>query len=106
MSRQRNMAQMEKQIKSQKKELNKREISNLCNAEFKTLVTRMLKELSENFNSIKKEHGIHKKQQSERKNKLIKIRKKLQGINSRVDEDENQISNLEYKKAKNTQSEQ
>ena len=30
----------------------------------------------------------------------------LQGINSRVDEAENQISNLEYNKAKNNQSEQ
>ena len=30
----------------------------------------------------------------------------LQGISSRVDEAENQISDLEYKEAKNTQSEQ
>ena len=30
------------------------EISNLSDAEFKTLVIRMLKELSENLNSIKK----------------------------------------------------
>ena len=29
------------------------EISNLSDAEFKTLVIRMLKELSEDFNSIK-----------------------------------------------------
>ena len=37
------------------KELNKMEISNLFIAEFKTLVTRMLKELSEDFGSIKKD---------------------------------------------------
>ena len=30
-------------------------ISNLSNAEFKTLVIRMLKELNEYFNSIKKD---------------------------------------------------
>ena len=30
------------------------EINNLSDAEFKTLVVRMLKELSENLNSIKK----------------------------------------------------
>ena len=44
MSRQRNMAQIKE---TQKKELNKMEISNLSDAEFKTLVIRMLKELSE-----------------------------------------------------------
>ena len=31
------------------------EISNLSDAEFKTLVIRMLKELSENLNSIKED---------------------------------------------------
>ena len=31
------------------------EISNLSDAEFKTLVIRMLKELNEDFNSIKKD---------------------------------------------------
>ena len=42
------------QIKeTQKKELNKMEISNLSDAQFKTLVIRMLKELRENLNSIK-----------------------------------------------------
>ena len=53
MRRQRNMAQMKEQIKTPEKELNKMEISNLSDAEFKTLVIRMLKELNEDFNSIK-----------------------------------------------------
>ena len=48
------MAQMEEQIKTPEKELNKMEISNLSDADFKTLATRMLKKLSEDFNSIKK----------------------------------------------------
>ena len=34
------------------------EISNLLDAEFKTLVTRMLMELNEDFNSIKKDMEI------------------------------------------------
>ena len=38
MKRQRNMAQMKKQIKTPGKELNKIEISNLSDSEFKTLV--------------------------------------------------------------------
>ena len=41
--RQRNIAQMKEQIKTP--ENNKREISNLSDAEFKTLVVRMFKEL-------------------------------------------------------------
>ena len=45
---------MEEQIKTPEKELNKMEISNLPDAEFKTPVIRMLKELSEDLNSIKR----------------------------------------------------
>ena len=69
-------------------------MSNLSDAEFKTLVIRMLNELSEYLNSIKKI-------QSEKKDTLIEIKNNLEGINSRVDEDENQISDLEHKEAKN-----
>ena len=53
MRRQRNMAQMKKQVKNQKKELNKMEKSNLSDVESKTLI-RILKELSEDLNNIKK----------------------------------------------------
>ena len=45
MRRQRNMAQRKEQIKTPAKELSKPETSNL-GAEFKTLVLRMLEELS------------------------------------------------------------
>ena len=99
MKRQRNTSQMKEQIKIPEKELNKIELGKLLDAEFKTLVIRMLKELNEDLNSIKKT-------QSEMKNTLIKMKNNLQGINSRVDEAENQISNLEHKEAKNKQLEQ
>ena len=45
MRRQGNMVQMKEQIKTPEKELNKMEVSNLPDAEFKTLVIRLLKEL-------------------------------------------------------------
>ena len=48
------MAQMKEQNKSLEKELSKSEISNLSDAEFKTLVIRMFKELTGYFNDIKK----------------------------------------------------
>ena len=75
------------------------EISNLSDAEFKTLFIRMLKELSEDLNSIKKI-------QSEKKDTLIEVKNNLQENNSRVDEAKNQINNWENKEAKNNQSAQ
>ena len=54
MRRQRNMAQMKERNKTPEKELNEMEISNLSDAEFKTLVIRMLRELIGYFNVIKK----------------------------------------------------
>ena len=74
------------------------EISNLSDAEFKTLVTRMLKELIGYFNSIKKS-------QAEMKVTLSEIKKNLQGTNSGGYEAENQINDLERKKEKSIQSE-
>ena len=59
------MAHMKEQIKTPEKELNEMEISNLSDAEFKTLVIRMLKELCEDVRSMKKI-------QSEIKGTLIK----------------------------------
>ena len=59
----------------------------------------MLKELSENLNSMRKT-------QSETKDTLIEIKNNLQGNSSRVDEVENQINDLEHKEPKDNQSEQ
>ena len=53
MRRPRNMAQMKEQIKTPERELSEMEISNLSDAEFTTLVIRMLKELCEDLSSIK-----------------------------------------------------
>ena len=52
-----------------------------------------LGQLSENLNSIKQF-------QSEMKDTLTEMKNNLQGINSRMDEAKNQISDLEYEKAK------
>ena len=72
-------------------------ITNLSDAEFKTLVIRMLKELTEYDNKIKKN-------QEEIKVTLSEIKKNLQGTIS--DEAKNQINNLECKEEINIQSEQ
>ena len=90
---------MKKQIKTPEKELNKMEISNPADAELKTLVVKMLKELNEDLSSIK---NI----QSETKDTLIEIKNNLQGNKSRMNEAENRINDLELKIVKNNQSEQ
>ena len=69
------MTQMKEQNKTPEKELREMEINNLSDAEFKTLVIRMLQELTGYFNSIKKT-------QAEMKVTLSEIKKNLQGTNS------------------------
>ena len=99
MRRQRNMAQMKEQIKTPEKELNEMGINNLSDAKFKTLVIRMLKELSRDLSSIQRI-------QSGTKDTLIEIKNHLQGNNSRMDEAKNQINDLELKEAENNHAEQ
>ena len=74
------------------------EISNLSDAEFKTLVIRVFKELIGYFNHIKKT-------QAEIKVTLSEIKKNLQGTNSGRDEAKSQINDLEHKEEKSIQSE-
>ena len=75
------------------------EISNLSDAEFKTLVIRMLKELNKYLNSIKKI-------QSEMKSTLLEIKNNLQG--KRVSCMKQRIKSIIWiiRKQKNNQSEQ
>ena len=61
---------MKEQIKTLEKEINKMEIKQSSDAEFKTLGIRMLKELSEDLDSIKKI-------KSETKDTLIEIKNNL-----------------------------
>ena len=88
------MTQMKEQNKTPEKELNKMEITNLSDAEFGTLVIRMLKELFEYGNNIREEMKVT----------LSEIKNNLQRIDSGVDEVKNQINDLEHKKEKDIQS--
>ena len=76
------MAQKREQNKTPEKQLNKTEIANLSNAEFKTLVIKMLKELIEYSNNIKEEMKVT----------LREIKKNLQGNNSEGKEARIQIN--------------
>ena len=55
------MSQMKEQNKTPENKLNKIQTNNQLDAEFKTLVIRMLNELSEDLNSIKKKRKRKRK---------------------------------------------
>lgn len=76
------------------------EASNVTDIELENMVIKILKELSENYNSMKKDNEPIKSNQSE-KNTTSEMNNTLEGINHRLDA-ENQISNLEDTVEKNT----
>ena len=86
------MAQMKEQNKTPEEELNKMEIINLSDAEFKTMVIKMLKELTEYSNNIKEEMKV-----------TLSEMKNLQGTNRERKEARIQINNLEHKEEINIQ---
>ena len=81
------MAQIKEQNKTLEKELNEVEIANLSDSEFKTLVIRMFKELTEYGKNIKEEMEVT----------LNEIKKNIQGITSEGKEAKIQINDLEHK---------
>ena len=90
------MAQVKEQTKAPEKELSDEEAANLSDAEFKTVVIRILTELIELSHKMKEEM---KAIQSE-------IKENIQGTNSEGKETGTQINDLEQKEEINTQPEQ
>ena len=88
------MAQMKEQIKTPE-ELSDKEIANLSDAEFITLVTRMLTEIIDYSLKIKEEVKVIKSE----------IKKNIQGNNSEGKETGTQINDLEQKEDINIQPE-
>ena len=87
---------MKEQIKTPEKELSDEEIANLSDAEFKTLVIRMLTEMIEYGHKMEEEVKAMQRE----------IKKKIQGTNSEGKETGTQINNLEQKEERNIQPEQ
>ena len=90
------MAQVKEQIKTPEKELSDADIANLSDAQFKTLVIRMLTEMLEDGHKIGEEV---KATQSE-------VKQNIQGTNSERKETGAQINDLEQKEEISIQSEQ
>ena len=86
---------MKEQIKAPKIELSNKEIANLSDAAFKTLVIRMLTELVE-FG-----HKLHEKMKA----MLRETKENVQGANSDGKETGTQINGMEQKEKRNIQPE-
>ena len=84
---------MKEQNKTLEKELNKTEITNLSEVEFKILVVKMLKELIEYNNKIKEEIKVT----------LSEMKKNPQETISGGEQARIQINDLEHKEPKNNQ---
>ena len=84
---------MKEQIKIPEKELRNKEIANLSDAEFKTLVIRILTELIE----------LSRKMKEEMKAIQSEIKENIKGTNSEGKETLTQTNNLEKKEEINIQ---
>ena len=87
------MAQMKEQIKTPEKELSNKEIANLSETEFKTLVIRMLTEMV----------GYGHKMEEKVKAMQSEIKKNIQGTNSEGKETGTPVNDLEQKEEINIQ---
>ena len=106
MGRQRNKSQTKRKEESSERMLNEIEASQLSDTEFKTMVIKKLKKLSDNYQklqgtykelttnytSMKKEIETINKSQEGMKNTVSELKSTVEGIESRLDEAEDQIS--------------
>ena len=80
------------------------EESKLLDIEFKNTVIRLLKNLLENANKFSETLKDMKKDQLEIKHTLTEIKNNIHRSN-RLEDRKNQVKDLKYKEAKNTQPE-
>ena len=88
------MLQMKEQNKTSEKELNEMEVSNLPDEEFKVMVIKLLTELERRMNEHVRISTLRNNR--ELNNTITELKKKiLDSFNSRLDEIEEWISDLE-----------
>ena len=104
MKRQRNTTQMKEQTRNTELQINEEEIGKLPEKEFRIMIVKIIKNLE---NKMEKMQESINKDLEELKNKqtnntITEIKNTLEGINSRISEEEEQISKLEDKMVKIT----
>ena len=119
MKRQRNTTQMKEQSRNSQDQINKEEISNLSEREFRIKIVKMLWRLENEwrkwkkhltqlntFNTITKDIEEIKNKQTEMNNTITEIKNTLEGTKSRITEAEEWISKLEDRMVEITAEEQ
>ena len=104
MRRQRNTQQMKEQGKNSSDQTNEEEVGSLPEKEFRIMIVKMIQTLG---NRMEKIQEMFKKDVEELKSKhtmvnntINEIKHSLEGINSRITEAEEQISDLKIKQWK------
>ena len=108
MKRQRNTAQMKEHTRNREVQINEEKISKLPEKEFKIMTVKMIKNPENRME--KRQESINEDLEELNKhtetNTITEIKNTLEGINCRISEAEQQISELEDKMVKITSEEQ
>ena len=108
MKRQRNTAQMKEHTRNREVQINEEKISKLPEKEFKIMTVKMIKNPENRME--KRQESINEDLEELNKhtetNTITEIKNTLEGINCRISEVEQQISELEDKMVKITSEEQ
>ena len=108
MKRQRNTAQMKEHSRNREVQINEEKISKLPEKEFKIMTVKMIKNPENRME--KRQESINEDLEELNKhtetNTITEIKNTLEGINCRISEAEQQISELEDKMVKITSEEQ
>ena len=101
MRRQRNTQQMKEQGKNTPDLTNEEEIGSLHEKEFRIMIVKMIQNLGNRMEKIQKTFNMEleelKSKQTVMNNTINKMKNSLEGINSRITEAEERISDLEDK---------
>ncbi len=110
MKKQKNLSQLKEQEKSPERKINEIDIDSLLDQDFKKGVIELLKELKEivfrDIKYVKNEIEAIKKSQVEWVNSLTEMRNDLIAVQSRLDNAEERISDLEDRAIESTHSEE
>ena len=108
MKRQRNTTQMKKQTRNTEVQINEEGIGKLPEKEFRIMIVKMVKNLETKWRKCKNQlTNLEelKNKHAETNNTITEIKNTLEGINSRISEEE-RISELEGKMVEITSKEQ
>ena len=110
MKRQRNTTQLKGQTRNTEVQINEKEIGRLPEKEFRIMIIKLIKNLENKMEkiqkSINKDLEELKNKHPERNNTITEMKNALEGINSRISEAVEQISELEDKLVEITFEEQ